>query len=166
MGYCCGCSPRSPRGRQQRDEVILLTDNADTARTPRGDSNVPPAVLYKAGLSIQPAPLAGTATEPLLHHRSLNCRMQPAPLAGTATPSQAVTMPVWFGCNPHPSRGRQLNHPLDDRLGVATMQPAPLEGTATEWCSCRTSCSSDAACTLTKTMEKETGSHGFLSLFP
>ena len=33
--------------------------------------------------------------------------MQPAPLAGTATPSQAVTMPVWFGCNPHPSRGRQ-----------------------------------------------------------
>ena len=58
--------------------------------------------------------------------------MQPAPLAGTATSNHNLLgLLLSRGCNPHPSRGRQL-YPRTILLSLYhAMQPAPLAGTAT-----------------------------------
>ena len=75
---------------------------------------------------MQPAPLAGTATN--RHERLLasGTAMQPAPLAGTATENRRERDGHdALGCNPPPSRGQQLNGVLVELL-VVQMQPAPL----------------------------------------
>ena len=58
--------------------------------------------------------------------------MQPAPLAGTATSNHNLLgLLLSRGCNPHPSRGRQLNPKEMIIPKKIAMQPAPLAGTAT-----------------------------------
>ena len=50
-------------------QILLLAElRKDAARTPHGDSNRSQATVYNDSLSMQPAPLTGTATK-FLHIR-------------------------------------------------------------------------------------------------
>ena len=97
--------------------------SADAARTPRGDGN--------------------GAAMPNTEIRFLDATRTPRG-DGNFSHCQPSCSTLRLRCNPHPSRGRQLQN-AHSTISRKRMQPAPLTGTATEWCSCRTSCSSDVA---------------------
>ena len=136
------CSPRPLRGRQPTPGNVALkcacrmqpapltgttthgprrfhtgAHQQDATRTPRGDGNRNATTSSGLLRAMQPAPLAGTATNTCLTITE-GVEMQPAPLTGTAT-IQASTISVWLArCNPHPLRGRQLNGVLVELLVV------------------------------------------------
>ena len=130
----------------------LAKGGLDATRTPRGDCNVlclEPANAIN--LRCNPHPSRGQQRK-LISESSGVDSMQPAPLAGTATTKISGTLVFGEGCNPHPSRGQQLTNLMnfnkykidatrtprgDSNVSnrsfmisyFSLMQPAPLTGT-------------------------------------
>ena len=125
------CNPHPLRGRQRDDLGDRLPSvDADATRTPRGDGN-PFAGGHDARVvRMQPAPLAGTATEWYSCRTSCSSDVAHAPYGDSNRFAQDTTHYSIARCNLRPSRGQQLP-PVDVFIVADMMQPAPLTGTAT-----------------------------------
>ena len=83
---------------------------------------------------MQPAPLAGTATDIfLLMIISKLARCSPRPLRGRQHMCDYINSPAITRYSPHPSRGQQPTDIDGVDHKIESMQPAPLTGTATRF---------------------------------